>query len=417
MEELVKKMRLREWLIAQIDSGKYAGLTWENEDKTMFRIPWKHAAKQDYSLNEDAALFKAWAVYKGKYREGRDKADPTTWKTRLRCAFNKSTDFKEVPERSQLDVSEPYKVYHIQAEPETGRDSESPQPESQVTIQTSHSSVPLRNIVTRHPQFGCNSESEARDGRVNSREGLAGDHVYYWSNTGNPQRDGSAPLSIVVPTPQISDLRVRVCLFYQGQLVVDVTTSTPDGCFLLQGQVPLGNERIYGPCAAQQVPFPPPGVIHLPSGIAEAMGRLLPHLERGVLVWVAPDGVFIKRFCQGRVYWSGPLAQHTDRPNKLDRERTCKLLDTAIFLKELQDYIQGAGPKPRYEIDLCFGEEFPDASQLKTRKLIIAQVVPLFAVNLLHRCLRMGTEGRPHLHTHKTMGEEGEGQPHPLPQM
>lgn len=67
--------------------------------------------------------YQAWAVYKGKYREGRDKADPTTWKTRLRCAFNKSTDFKEVPERSQLDVSEPYKVYHIQAEPETGRDS------------------------------------------------------------------------------------------------------------------------------------------------------------------------------------------------------------------------------------------------------------------------------------------------------
>lgn len=51
-------MRLREWLIAQIDSGKYAGLSWENEEKTMFRIPWKHAAKQDYRQNQDAALFK-----------------------------------------------------------------------------------------------------------------------------------------------------------------------------------------------------------------------------------------------------------------------------------------------------------------------------------------------------------------------
>ncbi|CAB1336192.1 unnamed protein product [Coregonus sp. 'balchen'] len=201
MEEPVKKMHLREWLIAQIDSGKYAGLTWENEDKTMFRIPWKHAAKHDYSLNEDAALFKAWAVYKGKYWEGRDKADPTTWKTRLRCALNKSTDFMEVPERSQLDVSEPYKVYHIQAEPETGRDSESPQTESP---QTSHSSAPLRNTVTHYPQFGCHRESEVRDRRVNSSEGLEGDHVYYWSNTGTPQRDSSAPLSIVGPTPQIS---------------------------------------------------------------------------------------------------------------------------------------------------------------------------------------------------------------------
>lgn len=55
----------------------------------------------------------AWAIYKGKYHEGTDKADPSTWKTRLRCALNKSTDFQEVPERSQLDISEPYKVYQI----------------------------------------------------------------------------------------------------------------------------------------------------------------------------------------------------------------------------------------------------------------------------------------------------------------
>lgn len=53
-------------------------------------------------------------MYKGKYREGRDKADPTMWKTRLRCALNKSTDFQEVPERNQLDITEPYKVYRIQ---------------------------------------------------------------------------------------------------------------------------------------------------------------------------------------------------------------------------------------------------------------------------------------------------------------
>lgn len=53
-------------------------------------------------------------MYKGKYREGSDKADPTMWKTRLRCALNKSTDFQEVPERNQLDITEPYKVYLIQ---------------------------------------------------------------------------------------------------------------------------------------------------------------------------------------------------------------------------------------------------------------------------------------------------------------
>ncbi|KAL1021479.1 hypothetical protein UPYG_G00013820 [Umbra pygmaea] len=396
MDETAKTMRLREWMIAQIDSERYAGLTWENEDKTMFRIPWKHAAKQDYILNEDAALFKAWAVYKGKYREGSDRADPTTWKTRLRCALNKSTDFQEVPERSQLDISEPYKVYRIQAETEVSRNSESLQSESKTIIQTNQ---PLPDHRSSHNvQIGCSRETKIGEGGVNPREGVVRDHEYYWANTGTPQKVSSGHFSLVSPVTQISDLSVRVCLFYQGQLVVDVTSSTQDGCFILHGHVPLGNERIYGPCLAQQVLFPLPGVVPLPPGMTEAIGRLLHHLERGVLVWVAPDGVFIKRFCQGRVYWSGPLAQHTDRPNKLERDRTCKLLDTPIFLKELQDYLQGAGPKPRYEIDLCFGEEYPDA-QPKTKKLIIAQVVPLFAVNLLLRCQTMGTEERPHRHT------------------
>lgn len=56
---------------------------------------------------------KAWALFKGKFREGIDKPDPPTWKTRLRCALNKSNDFEELVERSQLDISDPYKVYRI----------------------------------------------------------------------------------------------------------------------------------------------------------------------------------------------------------------------------------------------------------------------------------------------------------------
>lgn len=52
------KLHLKEWLIAQIESGRFEGLSWEDEEKTMFRIPWKHAAKKDYKQTEDAALFK-----------------------------------------------------------------------------------------------------------------------------------------------------------------------------------------------------------------------------------------------------------------------------------------------------------------------------------------------------------------------
>lgn len=360
MEDRSRHMRLREWLIAQIDSGKYAGLSWENQEKTMFRIPWKHAAKQDYRQNQDAALFKAWAMYKGKFQEGRDKADPSTWKTRLRCALNKSTDFQEVPERSQLDISEPYKVYRILDD--TGRAAE-PAGNPVISLDSDCSKA-LRE--THLPM---------QDSSLGNSNKSAG-----WSVNG---RANSIPLyPSQVP---ITDCRLEVRLFYHGNLVQNLITTSPDGCFILQGCAPVGNERIYGPCEAKKVFFPLPDTIQLPPGISEAMTRLLPHLEKGVLVWVAPDGVFIKRFCQGRVYWDGPLAEHRQKPNKLERERTCKLLDMTIFMQELQNHRQGTGPEPQYTVDLCFGEEFPDPSQPKTKKLITAQVIPLFAVECLRR--------------------------------
>lgn len=43
---------------SQVSSGKYPGLVWDDDAKTMFRIPWKHAGKQDFRKDEDAAIFK-----------------------------------------------------------------------------------------------------------------------------------------------------------------------------------------------------------------------------------------------------------------------------------------------------------------------------------------------------------------------
>ncbi|KAL0150155.1 hypothetical protein M9458_054582, partial [Cirrhinus mrigala] len=402
-------MRLREWLIAQIDSGKYAGLSWENEEKTMFRIPWKHAAKQDYRQNQDAALFKAWAMYKGKFQEGRDKADPSTWKTRLRCALNKSTDFQEVPERSQLDISEPYKVYRIlddtgraaecAGNPVISQDSDCSKAlrETHLAIQVLFSDNSCGNPHTHYtdwvtfllPPTGqmeyvlCNiikvyfhiqQDSSFGDSSKGAGWSVNG-RAYACPGTGTKACANSNLQSVPLYPSQvpITDCRLEVRLFYHGNLVQNLVTTSPDGCFILHGCAPVGNERIYGPCEAKKVFFPRPDVMHLPPGIAEAMTRLLPHLEKGVLVWVAPDGVFIKRFCQGRVYWDGPLAEHRQKPNKLERERTCKLLDMTIFMQELQNHQQGAGPEPQYTVDLCFGEEFPDPSQPKTKKLITAQ--------------------------------------------
>lgn len=95
-----------------IDSGDVPGLTWLNEDRTIFRMPWKHAGRQDYNL-EDSKIFMEWAKHSGRYKEGVDKPEPIVWKTRLRCALNKMPDIRELPDLSRLDISDPYRVYEL----------------------------------------------------------------------------------------------------------------------------------------------------------------------------------------------------------------------------------------------------------------------------------------------------------------
>jgi len=104
--------KLRNWVVEQVESGQFPGVCWDDAAKTMFRIPWKHAGKQDFREDQDAAFFKAWAIFKGKYKEG-DTEGPAIWKTRLRCALNKSPEFEEVPENGHRDGAEPYKVYRL----------------------------------------------------------------------------------------------------------------------------------------------------------------------------------------------------------------------------------------------------------------------------------------------------------------
>ncbi|KAL4604987.1 interferon regulatory factor 4-like [Arapaima gigas] len=424
-------VRLRDWLVLQIESGLYPGLMWDDADKTLFRIPWKHAAKQDYRQTQDAALFKAWAVHKGKYREGKDKAEPSVWKTRLRCALNKSSDFQEVPERSQLDISEPYKVYRIQTAGVKGRSSarlshlgRSDQgrdlndascgfllPEGQerppdiCMLDTAR-----RQSSKLHEQRGSHAEA---NGGWKERAGLHGLYLQPSSMDVQPppQLDRGSQSMLAVPSPvparsflpcefptvfQITDFRLQVRLFYQGQLVLDFTSRTPGGCWILQGSVLPEDEHLFRSCAMEQVCFPPLEAFRMSGAVRAAMARLLAHLQRGVVVWVAPDGVFIKRFCQGRVYWDGPLAPHHNWPNKLEREKTTKLLDVSVFFQGMKHFLHG-GTRANSQINLCFGEEYPEPVQSKDKKLITAQIEPLFIKNLLRSIQRHPDQMKPQL--------------------
>lgn len=126
----------------------------------------------------------------------------------------------------------------------------------------------------------------------------------------------------------------------------ELTTASPEGCRISHGHT-------YDASNLDQVLFPYPE----DNGQRKNIEKLLSHLERGVVLWMAPDGLYAKRLCQSRIYWDGPLALCSDRPNKLERDQTCKLFDTQQFL---------SGKAPNHQLERS-------ASQLphRARKVVL----------------------------------------------
>ncbi|XP_026854791.1 interferon regulatory factor 4 isoform X1 [Electrophorus electricus] len=375
--------KLRQWLIEQVDTGKYPGLVWENDDKSIFRIPWKHAGKQDYNRDEDAALFKAWALFKGKYREGIDKPDPPTWKTRLRCALNKSNDFEELLERSQLDISDPYKVYRIVPE---GAKKGSRSLED-IPSNASPPSYPLHPSYTPLQSQVCNFISPAeRSWRDYLSDKTPISEIPYNQNPYTPRWDAGYQFSgsfyscsASEPLPStwtldssmksaeamaLSDYRLQVVVFYREAMVQEVTVNSPEGCLLGVSREVLP----YGPNEG-------PELVELPH-VERAP------LELGVLLWVAPDGLYARRRCSCRVYWEGGHASPGNKVNKLEREQSCKLLDTQLFITELQSYALHTRPPPFPQVLLFFGEE--NTEPQRPKRTLTVQVEPLFTRQLLY---------------------------------
>ena len=84
-----------------INTGRFPGLEWINEEKTIFRVPWKH----DYR-KRDATIFREWAIRARKYRED---GDPIAWKVNFRCALNGAKGIMEMKDLQEEDC----RVYRV----------------------------------------------------------------------------------------------------------------------------------------------------------------------------------------------------------------------------------------------------------------------------------------------------------------
>ncbi|KAM8927776.1 interferon regulatory factor 3 [Pelodytes ibericus] len=106
-----QKPRIIPWLIQQIDSQKYPGLVWLNDERTQFRIPWKHGLRQDRS-EEDVKIFEAWAIASCSYNPTKDAPNPPVWKRNVRSALNRKAGIRVIHDCSTNSIN-PHKIYEI----------------------------------------------------------------------------------------------------------------------------------------------------------------------------------------------------------------------------------------------------------------------------------------------------------------
>ncbi|KAG7274091.1 hypothetical protein CRUP_028798 [Coryphaenoides rupestris] len=376
-------------MVEQVSSGKYPGLVWEDEAKTMFRIPWKHAGKHDFRSDEDAAIFKAWAEYKGKMTAGSRK-DPATWKTRLRCALNKSPEFKEVAACSQVDISEPYKVYRLVPTSEQGSDaiSNGLEPQSQrvgkckrrtkrrstksTEDDTEDEALAAKQIKDENVTAPLVRTGEVMERGKKGREGehkRVGDFLVRADFTVQTEEAGQQ----MIFTPRHGKDCFNVVVSYMGQEVLSREVHDMDVriAYHTPSPLPPTPASLLGGFPRISLPEPP---ADLPA--ATQLRELLHWIEKGVVLTSNNTGVYVRRYCQGRVFWVGPHSTSCLDlgPHKIQRNSDPVLVfSKEVFRRHLAVYKESGGDPPQCHVNLCFGEELSSKDD-PSQKLILAKI-------------------------------------------
>ncbi|XP_056878444.1 interferon regulatory factor 5 isoform X1 [Takifugu flavidus] len=410
-----RRIRLKPWLLAQVNSGRYPGLQWVSQDHRLFQIPWKHATRHTPASEEEVTIFKAWALETGKYQEGVDEPDPAKWKANLRCALNKSREFQLKYDGTKETPVHPYKIYEVCEQPgnaDVGEEEDEEMPNlMHLTIgSASNSAYPAVPDVSRislgtDGSFGSlrvtsdlPSQMETDSSFVPSIEppnglqdfsvlpapassalpdplelGTMGDI----QNLVHPQNQQTCKYDLLSSIP-LTDLDLK--FQYRGRMMGSQNVSNPQGCRLYYGHMEPTPEQVdlFGPVTLQQVQFPGTSDIqnHKQRQYTETV---LGALERGLILEIWEQDIYAMRLCQSKVFWSGPGVPEQGPPNPMEREERVKVFSLNHFLEGLIRFQKGDAPNPPpFEIYFCFGEDWPDRRP-KEKKLIVVQVVPVVA--------------------------------------
>ncbi|XP_069451752.1 interferon regulatory factor 9 isoform X6 [Ovis canadensis] len=288
----------------------------------------------------------AWAVFKGKYKEGNSEG-PAIWKTRLRCALNKSCEFEEVPEIGHRDGAEPYKVYRLLPSGTVPAQSgtqklPSKRPHSSAFPEKKEEEVTTKNCILspsllQEPPQNETVETNGGAGRLDF--GSSGSSSSS-SNSPEPQEGGDTAealfqgelLSLELLPPPDSDYSLLLTFIYNGRVVGEAQVQSLD-CRLVA-------EPSSSQCSMEQ------------------------------------------RLCPIPISWNAPQMPSGPGPHLLPINECVELFRTNYFCRDLARYFQGLGPPPKFQVTLNFWEENPDPSHT-SQSLIAVQMEQAFARRML----------------------------------
>ncbi|ETE70933.1 Interferon regulatory factor 3, partial [Ophiophagus hannah] len=356
-----QKPLLVPWLIEQLNNQRYPGVSWLNSEKTLFRVPWKHASRQ--SINpRDFQIFEDWAIARHLYNPETDPRTPSEWKRNFRSALNRK-DGIEVVEDKSTDPEDPHKVYKISVNIDKGDSPMWYQALSKLDLDSS--TTPMTPL---EPTMGTNE--------FVPYSGMAAENIVGY---GSPPSSNlelyspiamNSPLEQLITTPFETDFEVRT--FYRGRQVLHKVIDKVNSrglCF-----VPPGVHGNYLDLADVSLPDP---IILNDKLQAEYTLRLLKGVSPGVLLRIEGNQLCGMRTGTCHVYWSqseipGDDIQH----GNLLKEQFVPIFNLQLFVSDLIGYMEGRNGCPNYNWWLCFGEEWPDSNCVWKKKLIMVQVIP-----------------------------------------
>ncbi|XP_077313304.1 interferon regulatory factor 3-like [Lithobates pipiens] len=412
------------WLIGKINSQMYPGVEWINNEKTQFRIPWKHALRQDLS-EDDIKIFEDWAIDSGCYDPQRHKPDRARWKRNFRSALNQKDSIRMVADYSS-DFTAPRKVFEITrsnteieqyaaiggqtAFQQLGSSSHQVGDTAEqrfISEQMKHLQLhqddaalycDLEDFQNLYAIPDAITPAQKTDYHIlPSQVPTEGAAAYY---------EGAYAVGSEVPPDVISEVEAghvhldqeqetfqqkilrhftynsfetdfEVNIYYRGTKVKSTTVTNRFGfCLTSKQHSPSESylEDVILPLAQEKV---------TDQKLIETVNRILPNLDHGTRVVVRDGAICAIRLGHCRSFWTITDTPTTALPSPIDKDDYSVLYTLQQFVIELIEFVERRRKEsPQYSIWICLGETWPDGKSWR-EKCIMVEIIPV-VMRLLH---------------------------------